>query len=159
MLFGWSGDPVVQTSRRSIWSQIVHHKYWHVVGWLYFCRIGKCWSTLVSRKWCWWSIETNIQIIGYEKDLYLLWHMTNWQYLFKIVLSGTPSEENWPGMTQLPDFKPFPMYQPSMSFSQVVPKLTNRGKHLLQVCDFLFLLIGRWYNFSILNLCNYFRDY
>ena len=51
--------------------------------------------------------------------------------IFKLL--GTPSEENWPGMTQLPDFKPFPMYQPSMGFSQVVPKLTNRGKHLLQV--------------------------
>ena len=51
--------------------------------------------------------------------------------IFKLL--GTPSEENWPGMTQLPDFKPFPMYQPSMSFSQVVPKLSNRGRHLLQV--------------------------
>jgi len=50
--------------------------------------------------------------------------------IFKLL--GTPSEENWPGMTQLPDFKPFPMYQPSMSFSQVVPKLSNRGRHLLQ---------------------------
>ena len=51
--------------------------------------------------------------------------------IFKLL--GTPSEDNWPGMTQLPDFKPFPMYQPSMSFSQVVPKLSNRGRHLLQV--------------------------
>jgi len=50
--------------------------------------------------------------------------------IFKLL--GTPSEENWPGMTQLPDLKPFPMYQPSMSFSQVVPKLSNRGRHLLQ---------------------------
>jgi len=50
--------------------------------------------------------------------------------IFKLL--GTPSEEVWSGMTQLPDFKPFPMYQPSMSFSQVVPKLSNRGRHLLQ---------------------------
>ena len=57
--------------------------------------------------------------------------------IFKLL--GTPSEENWPGMTQLPDFKPFPMYQPSMSFSQVVPKLTNRGKHLLQVSRLSFV--------------------
>ena len=51
--------------------------------------------------------------------------------IFKLL--GTPSEEIWSGMSQLPDFKPFPMYQPSMSFSQVVPKLSNRGRHLLQV--------------------------
>lgn len=50
--------------------------------------------------------------------------------IFKLL--GTPSEEIWSGMSQLPDFKPFPMYQPSMSFSQVVPKLSNRGRHLLQ---------------------------
>ena len=56
--------------------------------------------------------------------------------IFKLL--GTPSEENWPGMTQLPDFKPFPMYQPSMSFSQVVPKLSNRGRHLLQVSSISF---------------------
>ena len=56
--------------------------------------------------------------------------------IFKLL--GTPSEENWPGMTQLPDFKPFPMYQPSMSFSQVVPKLSNRGRHLLQVSSIYF---------------------
>ena len=61
--------------------------------------------------------------------------------IFKLL--GTPSEENWPGMTQLPDFKPFPMYQPSMSFSQVVPKLSNRGRHLLQVRLYLPLVHRR----------------
>lgn len=41
-------------------------------------------------------------------------------------------------MTQLPDYKPFPLYQPSMSLSQVVPKLAGRGRDLLQrllVCN------------------------
>ena len=46
---------------------------------------------------------------------------------------GTPTEENWPGISQLPDYKPFPMYHPSMSFSQVVPKLNSKGRDLLQV--------------------------
>jgi len=50
--------------------------------------------------------------------------------IFKLL--GTPSEENWPGMSSLPDFKPFPLYQPNMSWSQVVPKLGNRGRDLLQ---------------------------
>ena len=51
--------------------------------------------------------------------------------IFKLL--GTPGEENWPGMSQLPEFKQFPMYHPSMTFNQVVPKLSSRGRDLLQV--------------------------
>jgi cyclin-dependent kinase 5 len=51
--------------------------------------------------------------------------------IFKLL--GTATEETWPGITQLPDYKPFPVYHPSMSFSQVVPKLNSKGRDLLQV--------------------------
>lgn len=37
--------------------------------------------------------------------------------IFKLL--GTPNEETWPGMSQLPDYKPFPAHQPNMSLSQV----------------------------------------
>ncbi|KAI9565176.1 cyclin dependent kise 5 [Daphnia sinensis] len=50
--------------------------------------------------------------------------------IFKLL--GTPTEEAWPGLSQLPDFKPLPMYQPPSSFSQVVPKMTAKGRDLLQ---------------------------
>jgi len=50
--------------------------------------------------------------------------------VFKLL--GTPTEDTWPGMCSLPDFKPFPLYQPSLSLSQVVPKLSTRGRDLLQ---------------------------
>ena len=56
--------------------------------------------------------------------------------IFKLL--GTPTEESWPGLAQLPDYKPFPIYHPSMSFSQVVPKLNSKGRDLLQrllVCN------------------------
>jgi len=56
--------------------------------------------------------------------------------IFKLL--GTPTEETWSGMTQLPDYKPFPTYHPNMNFAQVVPKLNNRGRELLQrllVCN------------------------
>ncbi|XP_035215023.1 cyclin-dependent-like kinase 5 [Stegodyphus dumicola] len=56
--------------------------------------------------------------------------------IFKLL--GTPTEETWPGMTQLPDYKPFPLYHPTASFAQVVPKLNSKGKDLLQkllVCN------------------------
>jgi len=50
--------------------------------------------------------------------------------IFKLL--GTPGEDVWPGMSQLPEFKQFPLYHPSMTFSQVIPKLPNRGRDLLQ---------------------------
>ena len=37
--------------------------------------------------------------------------------VFKLL--GTPSEDTWPGMSSLPDYKPFPLYHPSLTFSQV----------------------------------------
>ena len=50
--------------------------------------------------------------------------------IFKLL--GTPVEETWPSVSQLPDYKPFAVYQPTTTFAQVVPKLNPRGKDLLQ---------------------------
>ena len=41
--------------------------------------------------------------------------------IFKLL--GTPTEETWTGLTQLPDYKPFPMYHATTSLAQVVLKL------------------------------------
>ena len=51
--------------------------------------------------------------------------------IFKLL--GTPTESTWPNMNSLPEFKQFPLYNPSMTFAQVVPKLSARGRDLLQV--------------------------
>ena len=80
--------------------------------------------------------------------------------VFKLL--GTPTEDTWQGMASLPDYKPFPLYQPSLSLGQVttcdicaiydisnqltcrnsvlqvVPKLPGRGRDLLSrllVCN------------------------
>ncbi|CAJ0579087.1 unnamed protein product, partial [Mesorhabditis spiculigera] len=50
--------------------------------------------------------------------------------IFKLL--GTPTEETWPGVMGLPEYKPLPLYHPSMTFGQVVPDLTSKGKDLLQ---------------------------
>lgn len=50
--------------------------------------------------------------------------------IFKLL--GTPTEATWSGISQLPEYKPFPIYHPTMSFSQVVPKLSGKGRDLLQ---------------------------
>ncbi|XP_012522330.1 cyclin-dependent-like kinase 5 [Monomorium pharaonis] len=56
--------------------------------------------------------------------------------IFKML--GTPTEETWPDLTTLPDYKPFPQYHPTQGLAQVTPKLPSRGKDLLQrllVCN------------------------
>ena len=49
--------------------------------------------------------------------------------IFKLL--GTPTEDTWPNVTSLPEYKAFPHYHPAASFSQVVPKLNTKGRDLL----------------------------
>lgn len=49
--------------------------------------------------------------------------------IFKLL--GTPTEETWPNLTTLPEYKAFPHYHPAASFAQVVPKLNTKGRDLL----------------------------
>ncbi|KAG1664358.1 Cyclin-dependent-like kinase 5 [Nymphon striatum] len=56
--------------------------------------------------------------------------------IFKLL--GTPTEDTWPGMTKLHEYKAFPLYHSTMNFAQVVPKLNNKGRDLIQqllVCN------------------------
>ncbi|CAG9533888.1 unnamed protein product [Cercopithifilaria johnstoni] len=50
--------------------------------------------------------------------------------IFKML--GTPTDATWPGLSQLPEFKPMPVYHPSLTIGQVVPNLSARGRDLLQ---------------------------
>ncbi|KAG1664359.1 Cyclin-dependent-like kinase 5 [Nymphon striatum] len=57
---------------------------------------------------------------------------------FLLRLLGTPTEDTWPGMTKLHEYKAFPLYHSTMNFAQVVPKLNNKGRDLIQqllVCN------------------------
>ncbi len=54
---------------------------------------------------------------------------------------GTPTEETWPGVSTLPEYKPFSIYQPTLSLIHFVPKLNNKGKDLLLVSINLSKLI------------------
>ncbi|PVU86675.1 hypothetical protein BB559_006429 [Furculomyces boomerangus] len=53
--------------------------------------------------------------------------------IFKIFrILGTPTEENWPSVTTLPDYKPsFPKWQPQ-NLKDLLPKLCEDGIDLLQ---------------------------
>lgn len=50
--------------------------------------------------------------------------------IFKLL--GTPTELTWPGLTKLPDFKPFPLYPANTAWHLVVPKLSPEGRDLLR---------------------------
>ncbi|KAJ6666690.1 hypothetical protein lerEdw1_020414 [Lerista edwardsae] len=58
--------------------------------------------------------------------------MRLWGTLNSDTLLGTPTEEQWPGMAKLPDYKPYPMYPATTSLVNVVPKLNTTGRDLLQ---------------------------
>uniref|UniRef100_A0A4W3HW08 Cell division protein kinase 5 n=1 Tax=Callorhinchus milii TaxID=7868 RepID=A0A4W3HW08_CALMI len=45
---------------------------------------------------------------------------------------GEGTEEQWPTMSKLPDYKPYPMYPATASLLNVVPKLNTTGRDLLQ---------------------------
>lgn len=49
--------------------------------------------------------------------------------IFRVL--GTPTESTWPGVSQLPEFKPFPVFSPH-SLSQLFPKLDANGINLLE---------------------------
>lgn len=56
--------------------------------------------------------------------------------IFKLL--GTPTEDTWPGMCSLPDYRPLPHYPVTLSLSQVCPKLPSKGRDVLQrllVCN------------------------
>ncbi|CAH8449336.1 unnamed protein product [Schistosoma bovis] len=61
---------------------------------------------------------------GYDVDDQL-------QRIFKLL--GTPTESTWPSVVELPDYEPFTvMYPRTMNWHQVVPKMSFRGRDLLQ---------------------------
>lgn len=56
---------------------------------------------------------------------------------------GTPNEESWPGVKQLPDYKPtFPQWS-SQNLAEQVPYLDAAGIDLLKVRQLFFF--NRWW--------------
>ena len=55
---------------------------------------------------------------------------------------GTPNEESWPGVKQLPDYKPtFPQWS-AQSLAEQVPYLDAAGIDLLKVRKLVFFFSG-----------------
>lgn len=60
---------------------------------------------------------------------------------------GTPNEEIWPGVGQLPDYKPtFPHWSPQ-DLADHVPSLDDDGIDLLRVSSICFAT--RWWHFGL----------
>ena len=50
--------------------------------------------------------------------------------IFKIL--GTPTEQTWPSVSKLPDFKIFPPYPSNANWTILTPKLSSNGQDLLK---------------------------
>jgi serine/threonine protein kinase len=48
------------------------------------------------------------------------------------MVSGTPDEETYPGITDLPDWRQFTIYPIALSIQHLVPSLDEAGVDLLQ---------------------------
>ncbi len=54
--------------------------------------------------------------------------------VYAIRILGTPTEDDWPGLKQLPDYKPtFPHWN-AQDLSSHIPPLDDDGIDLLKVC-------------------------
>ena len=61
---------------------------------------------------------------------------------------GTPNEESWPGVSQLPDYKPtFPQWS-SQSLTKYIPHLDSVGIDLLYVSVAVPISLNRCRDFS-----------
>uniref|UniRef100_A0A1A9VDD2 Cyclin-dependent kinase 5 homolog n=1 Tax=Glossina austeni TaxID=7395 RepID=A0A1A9VDD2_GLOAU len=50
--------------------------------------------------------------------------------IFRVL--GTPTEDSWPGVTHLSDYVALPHFPAITSWSQIVPRLSSKGRDLLQ---------------------------
>jgi len=54
---------------------------------------------------------------------------------------GTPKEDTWPGVSQLPDYKTtFPNWRPGQQLVEAVPQLDEKGHDLLAVSIDQFII-------------------
>ena len=61
------------------------------------------------------DVDDQIKRVG----LFFQLSLSNSLFYQVFKLLGTPTEDTWQGMASLPDYKPFPLYQPSLSLGQV----------------------------------------
>lgn len=75
--------------------------------------------------------------------------------LFRIFRTlGTPDEESWPGVTQLPDYKAVFPYWEQQELKEVVPRLDEDGVDLFSVSLFVSLS-----DFFLLQVSTFFYSY
>lgn len=58
----------------------------------------------------------------------------SWAHPLGFRILGTPSEDNWPGVSQLPDYKPTFPHWSAQDLGDQVPMLDEEGLDLLRVC-------------------------
>lgn len=140
--------------------------------WLHYSCILQNWPMLAGHSSLGMMWMTNWR--GYSSKLFDIsaWFdqtLCTEKHSFSFRLLGTPTEETWPGMTQLPEYKvsltlstshvhyvvnsdllhavflqPYPMYFVNTNWQQIVPHLNSRGRDLLLVS---------WVEFIQIHVC------
>lgn len=128
----WGRYVVVQSSRCVDGFTAIQHTSGHLECWVYFCRDGK------------WKVMRNFSYLFYDKNLIthswklysrpLIAGTTEGDQLDRIFrLLGTPSQADYPGIVDLPEYHPnLPRYPPPPNgFAGLVPTLDPTGVDLL----------------------------
>lgn len=93
------------------------------------------------------EIDQIFKIFRYDNErarvLCLFWY-AGYYGIFPCRILGTPNEDNWPGVRQLPDYKPtFPQWS-RQDIAHAVPQLSDTGVDILTVRrNFLAVVINK----------------
>ena len=78
------------------------------------------------------KIVGDVYLVQYSSLIFISSSVNIWFYR----ILGTPTEETWPGVTKLPDYKPiFPKWskEENGGLKKAVPTLCDEGINLLEV--------------------------
>lgn len=141
---------MVPSTRSPSWLSPLFHGYRHVVCRLHLCGDGLQRSTSVS-----WRLRDRSNIQDFQvKPCHIACSLMTLIIGTSCRILGTPNEDNWPGVRQLPDYKStFPQWS-QQDLCRVVPQLDEAGVDILSVNqNIIFGLL------LVLSLTSYYSYY
>lgn len=143
-IFYVGSDVMVSCSRSTTGLSSLFNSNRHLEYWLYFCWDDHE-TSLISRRFGDWSVVSYFSVCS-EFKLNWVVDLVIFSVLYRTL--GTPTEETWPGVSQLPDYKPtFPNWK-SNNLASSVKNLSKVGLDILQVC-----LLNTWMSIPMTCCC------
>jgi serine/threonine protein kinase len=142
---------LVPRTRSSTRLAPLFHRDWYVVCWMHLRRNGNARNPAVPWRLRDWSDIQNFQVImssflslaAFVRSFFARWRSGTglasedccecWPIFSKCRILGTPSEDSWPGVSSLPDYKPtFPQWS-RQDLARIVTTLGEDGLDMLKV--------------------------